>query len=183
MTKPAPRPLRALSASALALVLLAGCEDPVASPFPGCAELACFRGVCAHEGAEARCVCELGWAGPRCDTCADGYEALRGGCVTVAPCAESPCLRGDCRLLGGEPTCLCELGWDGPTCARCADGYAYQDGVCELIGPNPCDPNPCNAEFRSQCVALPGGPSGSFGGYRCDCDPKYVERDGTCILE
>ncbi len=91
-----------------------------------CSDGPCLRGRCEEGGAEGGdvCVCDAGYAGLRCDACAEGYEALGLDCVPLGSgCDDSPCVYGTCRIRDGEAVCDCAAGYAGRLCDRCAAGY------------------------------------------------------------
>ena len=62
------------------------------------------------------CICREGYAGPRCDQCAKGYQ----GYPTCTPCqcSLSGTLNGAC-----DGDCVCKRNVEGSRCDKCRDGY------------------------------------------------------------
>ncbi|MBQ8870229.1 MAG: hypothetical protein IJ019_02500 [Alphaproteobacteria bacterium] len=69
------------------------------------------------------CVCSKGYAGKKCNTCADGYDNY-GTSKCYLPLA---CENGEQK--GGK--CVCNVGYTGTLCELCADGYGREaSGEC-----------------------------------------------------
>ena len=62
------------------------------------------------------CICRVGYAGPRCDQCAQGYHGYPN--CSPCPCSLSGTLNGICD---GE--CVCKRNVEGTSCDRCKPGY------------------------------------------------------------
>ncbi len=141
-----PSPLRHSRRSALALAhwglaaaLLGGCleDEPTEPPEPcGTAASGCSqRQHCDRVAAPARCVCDEGYTGSRCDQCALGYTSSGGSCVAQPiDCREGPCgSRGRCSTdQSGDDICICDQEYTGQRCANCTDGFQDhdRDGIC-----------------------------------------------------
>ncbi|XP_070556677.1 laminin subunit alpha-2-like [Ptychodera flava] len=80
--------------------------------------------------------CDIGYEGPRCDRCADGYYGnplvlndTCKPCMNICNGNLNLAMDGNCNTLTGE--CLrCAGNTAGPTCNRCADGF-YGDAIFE----------------------------------------------------
>ncbi|XP_064379729.1 multiple epidermal growth factor-like domains protein 9 [Dromaius novaehollandiae] len=106
---------------------------------------------CSASGSECdattgRCACRQGYAGPRCERCAEGYHA-DGSSQPCRPCGCSPAgsLGPGCDTDG---KCQCKVGVTDLKCDRCSDGYyRFNETTCE----------PCQCNNRSQiCNAVTG---------------------------
>jgi hypothetical protein len=111
--------------------------DHVCQPARLCSTVDCgTHGRCtAPEGsAAASCACDDGYAGGRCDGCADGFVPLADG-----RCAGDPCTTPDlCGTHGtctpdpadGSASCICAAGWARDLCDACADGWYPAGADC-----------------------------------------------------
>lgn len=171
-------------------------DDCKACPCPNngpCAQLANGDVVCIG--------CATGYAGLRCDICADGYfgdpEGKHGPKIPCQACSCNgnidPNAVGNCHPLTGA--CLkCTHNTTGTACESCLPGY-YGDALkktcrpCECYPPGTetvsgsvldCDKTsgqcPCKVNVDGRrCEAAPTGFWNLVlgeGGQRCDCDPK-----------
>jgi hypothetical protein len=95
--------------------------QPPASSHP-CDPNPCVFGQCQVVTGAAVCTCEPGYAGSRCDLCADGFVADGLGCVPdeLNPCDLDPCAPNACAP--------------------------------EACVSDPCTPNPCGEPLRNRCV-------------------------------
>ena len=62
------------------------------------------------------CICREGYAGPRCDQCAKGYQGYPS--CTPCQCSLSGTLNGAC-----DGDCVCKRNVEGSRCDKCRDGY------------------------------------------------------------
>lgn len=155
------------------------------------------------------CECSKGYAGPRCDSCAENYfgtpEVQTGRCV-LCDCSNNtdPNRHGNCNPHTGR--CLqCLYNTDGPNCEICKSDF-YGDALrqdckecrCNVLGTDPRS-GPCD-HVTGQCACLPNVvgqycDSCDINHWRiasgegcdpCDCDAvgsfsdKCNEFDGTC---
>jgi cysteine-rich repeat protein len=132
----------------------------------------CFSGTCSNAGTcddsglELVCVCDEGYTGARCESCAGAYHRdVLGACVADESCtAGDPCgTNGTCTDFEGVLDCACLPGWGGATCDVCAAGYHDDAGSC--IPDEVCDPDSCN--MHGTCTV----PSGLV---QCGCDEGYT---------
>ena len=89
--------------------------------------------------------CTIDDGGVRC-VCVDGYHGDGPACVPDETCTGVDCGRcGHCEVVGGKASCTCP------------DGFVFTGGGCELH-PDPCSPNPCDAEHvcvpEAHCTPL-----------------------------
>ena len=136
-----------------------------------------------HSGTGA-CVCDAGFTGDACDTCAEHFQAPscsscvtgwapQGACDTCATgyygpaCTACPTCgaHSSCDgsgTTGGTGACVCDAGWAPPSCTQCAEGFT---------GPS-C--NECEDGFYGpDCLPCPG--LSSSGGATTVCSGH-----GTC---
>ena len=114
-------------------------NDDNGSCVPTCATsgLSCGDfGACSDNSGVAICVCDEGYTGSNCNSCATGYQDFdnNGTCeLTCAGAGLSCGAFGQCDDTGGTATCVCGTGYDGETCNVCASGYQDNDfsGTCE----------------------------------------------------
>ena len=149
------------------------------------------HGACDAGGDKAVCVCQGGYAGAACDTCADGFQDQDGDgtcqptCATAGltcavgtcsdvsgtatcDCEASSCgAHGTCDDASGSPVCTCSGGYTGATCDACAAGSQDHDadGTC---APS-CDAASCGGH---------GSCDDSSGAVVCTCDASHV--GATC---
>lgn len=120
--------------------------------------------------------CPVGYAGPRCERCAEGYfgqPSVAGGSCQPCQCNDNLdfSIPGSCDSLSGA--CLiCKPGTTGRFCELCADGY-FGDAVdARNCQPCRCDANGSFSEVchrqTGQCECRP-----NVQGRRCDeCKPE-----------
>lgn len=87
------------------------------------------HGECSAAG---KCVCDPGYAGQDCNSCAPGYHGAGIYCVENINCTENTCNgHGVCDDSDGTPHCRCDDGFtstDNGYCSACALGYSdYPD--------------------------------------------------------
>lgn len=95
-----------------------------------CSQGPCVFGTCRDDGAGGYCVCDTGYTGTLCNTCADGYRVQGLACIANDACASMACVYGTCRVLNEQPFCVCETGYSGTLCDACADGYHENNLRC-----------------------------------------------------
>lgn len=179
---------------------LGGCPQ-VAEPCP--TSYCSSHGTCTERDAIPTCVCEAGYEGLNCSTCATGFH--RVGLATCAPdetCDGEFCnARGTCSLVNNERVCTCDRGYDGPACASCYPGFEdVSDAGVSLDAGLPatcalaprCTPGTCGAGFTCDdslgvlsctctdcplCAATTCGAFGqcdmNTGRTRCTCQPGF----------
>ncbi|XP_055926474.1 laminin subunit beta-1-like [Argiope bruennichi] len=155
------------------------------------------------------CLCNIGYAGERCDRCANNYygePTVPNGTCKKCECSGNTdeTVAGNCDPETGN--CLkCLYNTDGPHCEYCIDGF-YGDAtrqeclkcVCNALGT--ADANGICDKRTGQCPCLPNvigtscdlcaphhwNISSRFGCVPCDCDPlgsfapECNEFDGQC---
>uniref|UniRef100_A0A8D0L6L7 Laminin subunit alpha-2 n=1 Tax=Sphenodon punctatus TaxID=8508 RepID=A0A8D0L6L7_SPHPU len=112
--------------------------------------------------------CPPGYAGPRCERCAEGYfgqPLIPGGSCQPCQCNDNLdfSVPGCCDSLSGA--CLiCKPGTAGQYCERCADGY-----FGDALNTRNCQPCHCNinGSFSAVCNSQTG---------QCECKPNVVGR-------
>ena len=155
------------------------------------------------------CECQEGYAGPRCDVCADNYfgnPEVAGGQCRPCQCNNNIDLSrpGNCDSRTGECQ-QCLFNTEGFSCEVCESGF-FGDAlnqqcapcVCNLLGTDPmrgaCNSQtgqcPChpNVEGLScdTCIADHWKIASGEGCEACDCDPvgssstQCNEFDGQC---
>lgn len=156
---------------------------------PDCltAALSCGHGVCDDTSGIAACVCEQGYIGESCGSCAPGYRELAGDgiCYPTCPVAGLDCGAGQCDDSGGIAVCTCASGHTGSSCQECAAGFQDhdKDGVCRPgcdAGTISCLHGSCDDSTGSAaCVCEEG-----YEGASCHmCAPGFQDRDldGVCL--
>ncbi|HRE91911.1 MAG TPA: hypothetical protein PK095_22520, partial [Myxococcota bacterium] len=126
------------------------------------------HGACADGSGAAMCVCETGYAGANCETCAAGYQDHDNDGVCAPDCATSgvQCgAHGACADASGAAVCVCNTGYAGPNCETCAPGYQDNDndGHCFVD----CATSGIQCGSHGEC-------SDGLGPARCVCDTGYV---------
>jgi len=95
-----------------------------------CSNDPCVYGKCVTSNGIGQCVCNEGYDGKYCQTCADGYEPDGLKCVLITPCSDFECFYGICKVEDGAAVCRCDSGYKGTHCDECADNYHEEDGEC-----------------------------------------------------
>lgn len=140
------------------------------------------------------CECDVGYAGSRCDVCADNYfgnPEVPGGSCHACNCSKNIDISrpGNCDTRSGE--CLqCLFNTEGFNCQLCRAGY-YGDAinqecrecVCNLLGTDssirycdrqtgqcPCLPNVIG-QSCDECAENHWKIASGTGCEPCDCDP------------
>ena len=128
------------------------------------------RGACAVEAGAIACACEDGWAGDRCDRCADGFHADAGECVVDEVCRADTCGGfGRCDVAEGRTACDCDAGHTGADCTACAFGF-HRDALGRCPANTSCaQRNPCGPFAACRDAT---------GEVRCECAPGYA--GATC---
>lgn len=136
------------------------------------------HGYCTDASGAAVCVCDSGWGGAHCETCATGYHREGNICVANQNCASNNTCApyGTCRAVGGIITCDCDDGYaddtgtDSPAadCSVCAQGYHDADGGTDLdcVLDENCDNDPCGPPIDNDC-------STDGGVVSCECGAGY----------
>lgn len=148
----------------------------------------CISGTCDDTGGVISCVCDAGYAGADCDTCAAGWHDAGGGvCALDAQCLPSTCSgadAGSCDDTGGIVTCSCTLGYAGTYCETCDGGYHFDStGACVVdescLSADPCVNGVCDdTGGLISCVCDDG-----YAGADCDtCAPGWHDDAGVCVL-
>lgn len=151
---------------------------------PACSETTCGgHGTCDASSGARVCTCDVGYAGPRCGTCAPTHQDRDGDGTCAPACDDTTCnVHGACSDRTGAAVCTCSAAYTGATCAACAPGFqdADRDGTCAVACGaiecvhGACDPGPSGAT----CTC-----SGGFVGPRCDVcatGTQDNDHDGTC---
>lgn len=183
-----------------------------ACPCPGTVESGhSYASRCALDirSQDVVCECQEGYAGPRCDVCADNYFGnpdVAGGQCRPCQCNNNIDLSkpGNCDSRTGE--CVqCLFNTKGFSCESCESGF-FGDAlnqqcaqcVCNILGTD-LSSGPCNP-LNGQCPCLPNVEGLSCdacaknhwkiasgeGCESCDCDPvgslqeQCNEFDGQC---
>ncbi|XP_066997490.2 laminin subunit beta-1 [Anabrus simplex] len=153
---------------------------------------------------DVSCECDIGYAGARCDVCADNYfgnPETPGGSCRACNCSKNIDISrpGNCDVRTGE--CLqCLFNTEGFNCHVCKAGY-YGDAinqlctecVCDLLGTDnssgicdrntgqcPCLPNVIGQKC-DQCAENHWKIASGTGCEPCDCDP-IGSTDEQCNL-
>ncbi len=133
------------------------------------ADLSCGNNaMCDDSEGTAVCVCNEGYAGDNCDTCADGYQDNDDNQTCMPTCGQLgwDCSNhGSCDDSGGIALCQCDEQYTGSQCDQCAAGYQDNDGdgVCSVA----CSAASLNCGANSHC-------DDSTGTAGCVCDDGYV---------
>ncbi len=156
----------------------------------------CYATIsCGAHGTQNKdsCVCEAGYAGADCSTCAADYILQNGVCYAKLSCPANASQQAD--------SCVCDSGYDkygtsechetltcdahshqqADSCV-CNDGYVMQGGVCTF------DSCPANQyQNGEECLACPANSTsvaGSTSISQCVCDAGYTKTpSGMCMNE
>jgi hypothetical protein len=145
------------------------------------------HGACVVTDGVKACVCDAGWAGAACETCAAGYHRdATGLCVADTACLAGTCSgHGTCEVIGGVPLCTaCVTGYAGARCELCASGYHLDGAACvadDVCAAGECgDHGTCevvNGVKRCRCDA-------GYQGLACDACAAGYHLDGTlCVAD
>ena len=130
------------------------------------------RGVCLG----GRCVCNEGFSGERCETCAGDGGLM---CGEAVPCPAGCSGHGRCLVNG---SCECTQGWEGESCsARAVTGSACQDDAgCGGLGRGECVSGRCACESGrtgQRCEACVG----DVYGEGCEAGCSWCSGHGRCL--
>ncbi|MFT3922993.1 MAG: calcium-binding EGF-like domain-containing protein [Myxococcales bacterium] len=118
-------------------------------------DLCSGHGGCDDTSSAPRCICDAGYAGNRCDGCADGYVRHGNLCARDNACFEGVCGgHGSCDDRYGAVECVCGTGFGGSRCEVCASGYHVEGTSC-VIDPD-CRANTCGG--LGPCANSGAGP-------------------------
>ncbi len=167
-------------------------QDGECSPDCATSGLNCgANGSCADTSGAAICVCQTGYDGLSCDTCATGYQDNNNNGSCVPTCATSGLNCGDfgtCSDNSGTAACVCDEGYTGSSCNSCSAGYQDFDnnGTCELS----CSGAELSCGSFGQCDDTTGTAAcvcdDGYDGASCNvCAAGYQDNDnsGTCEPE
>lgn len=94
------------------------------------------RATVTGSATTTRCLCDVGYAGARCDEHAAGYhDDGAGGCIDDV-CLPNPCVEPNqavCREEGGAPVCDCDPGDHPDGVGGCTDAPCTTD-PCAAMG-------------------------------------------------
>jgi formylglycine-generating enzyme required for sulfatase activity len=122
-------------------------------------------GDCDDATGTAACVCDQGYAGTSCQTCAAGYQDNDDDDICLPDCSapEAACNPHEyCDDSSGTALCFCLEGYTGPTCDTCDAGYQDNDGNGDCL-PD-CSNNDCSGHGTCDDA------SGVAG---CTCDEHF----------
>ncbi len=155
------------------------------------AALDCGHGTCSDTVGAPRCVCDTGYEGATCSSCAAGYQDkdLNGTCL--ADCDHSglgTCSgHGACSDASGTATCGCDAAYTGATCSSCATNYQDQNGDgtclpdCDHSGLGNCSGHGACSDISGTATC---GCDAAYTGTTCSsCATDYQDKDldGTCL--
>lgn len=141
---------------------------PPTSPVQECP--ACQHGTCSSGvGGTGLCVCEDGWAGDLCDTCAGSYYG--GSCQFQVRARQSAALRARpaCCVTSHSCCCCCWYHCQCADCgvhASCSDGFTGTGCVCDASWRIPNGSTTC-----TECITKHHGSS---------CDPYATPPPALC---
>jgi len=161
-------------------------------------------------GAWSGCVCNVGYAGATCASCAAGYylNIVSNTCVVDVCTPNSTqsdstfCSNNGTRIStcaadgsgwGAWGACSCNAGYTGATCSSCAAGYYLQGGTCHS---DTCTPNQqgdqgaCSNDGYQTCLANGSGWNGTcvcnscYTGLMCaSCAANCYFNGTSCVLD
>jgi hypothetical protein len=93
------------------------------------------RGTCVRSGTVVgdTCVCQAGYDGHACGSCAAGYQMVSGVCQPTCATAMMTCAAPKvCSDATGRATCVCPGNRTGTNCDQCPTGYVLRaaDDTC-----------------------------------------------------
>jgi len=124
----------------------------------------CDKAVCTNDW-NGTCACEAGWAGARCNECAQGY--FGDSCESCALCHAGACV---------DQRCQCHEGWQGAYCDDCTAERFGPDCsyACAQCGVGT---ETCVAGLQGYCKCAAG-----YTGLFCDtCVLGYVYDGHQCL--
>jgi hypothetical protein len=156
------------------------CVQTCAASGAGCGA----RRTC--DAAAGVCVCQAGYTGAACDTCAEGFQDNdRNGSCTPS-CAMTTCPGAQlCSDTMGTARCACPGNKTGANCDQCPTGWVVRpsDGACvqtcTSVGPTCGARRTCDdSSGTPTCVCQPG-----FAGDTCTaCAAGYTsDGAGQCV--
>ncbi|GMT31391.1 hypothetical protein PFISCL1PPCAC_22688, partial [Pristionchus fissidentatus] len=146
------------------------CNQTLACSLPE----ACLNGYCIDTEGGAKCLCDSGWTGDRCDE-------------DIDECLNSICEAGStCFNRNGSFECVCPEGRSGLRCeydsSKCtSDRECLNGGRCSLDGYCSCPPEfdgpNCEEKYRNPCL------DNACGGNRICVSNRSEIRGFSCVCQ
>ncbi|MDP7037796.1 MAG: hypothetical protein QGI45_01455 [Myxococcota bacterium] len=165
-------------------VCVLSCGDGIINGNDECEDTFEGNGSCQN----CQIVCDAGYAGASCTSCAPGYqdENEDGTCLASCDIAVLTCSgHGSCAISeAGLTECVCDTGYAGANCSDCASNYqdGNEDGTCladctlvdlDCSGNGECG---INASGETACACYTG-----YEGESCDaCVTGYINCGEGC---
>uniref|UniRef100_A0A8C6EB37 protein disulfide-isomerase n=1 Tax=Moschus moschiferus TaxID=68415 RepID=A0A8C6EB37_MOSMO len=153
------------------------------------------NGHCSGGGTregDGSCQCHLGYRGPLCADCVDGYfrsptseahsicSACDEACKTCVGPTNRDCeqcevgwVRQDDACVECDPTCVGCTGEGPAQCRECIAGYSKESGQCEDIDECSLAEKPCPRD-KENCYNTPGT-------FVCVCPDGFEEAEDACV--
>jgi len=165
-------------------VCVLSCGDGIINGNDECEDTFDGNGSCEN----CQIVCDAGYAGASCTSCAPGYqdENEDGTCQASCDIAVLTCSgHGSCAISeAGLAECVCDVAYEGTSCSDCASNYqdGNEDGTCladctlvdlDCSGNGECG---INASGETACACYTG-----YEGESCDaCVIGYINCGEGC---
>ncbi len=145
-----------------------------------------MHGKCDDSSGTATCMCNEGYIGEKCDSCASGFQDNdnNGTCEKDCSTANLNCQNPKiCNDKSGTAICDCKTGFAGTNCDECASGFHKNGSDCvpnQACKADSCQPNgSCDDSSGTITCHCNEGYSGPL----CkSCAKKYQDSngDGVC---
>jgi hypothetical protein len=164
--------------------------DGICQPSCLIAGLDCgLHGHCEDGSGTAVCVCDDGYTGADCTSCAAGYQDNDGDASCRPDCASAGLTcngHGSCDDSDGSAGCVCEAEYTGGDCQFCAAGYQDNDGDgtcladCATAGLDCGAHGHCDDHSGSVACICDVGYTGD-GCLACAAGYQDNDGDGSCL--